>query len=434
MSSLIRWLTAPAIELASMANDTAAVLRREQRYRDVPAVEPTPGLVAEALADGTFSLLVSLVLGMPEAQSVRRGHQELLAMRDFLDRNGWFSDPAAYHRTPPRLRAVTRTPKRIRHLGRKVDFVELAFESEYEPHPGEPARERWLAQEDNGTAVAYLLEHAGGERPWLVCTHGFGMGQPSVNLTGLKARWIHEELGLNVLMPVLPLHGPRSGTRMSGGGLLQPEFASVLHMFSQAVWDIRRMVGWLRARSDAPVGLYGVSLGAYAVSLASAFIDDLACVVAGIPAVDFASLARDNEPWAFKAYGGDLQTDWALVNQVMFPVSPLTFEPRMGVGKRFIYAGVADRVARPDQARALWRHWGRPQIEWLSSGHVMGSMKPELKPFLRQIAADHLFEHGGAPFATDRMRDVSSSVADEPPADLADAAAAPVTGRDRSDA
>jgi len=407
MSSLIRWLTAPAIEFASMANDTAAVMRREQRYRDVPAVEPTTGLIAEAIADGTFSLLVSLVLGMPDAQNVRRGHQELLAMREFLTRNAWLDAPTGYHRTPPQLRAVSLIPRRMRHLGRRVDYGELSFESEYEPHPGEPARERWLSQEENGTAVAYVLEHPNAHRPWLVCTHGFGMGQASVNLSGLMARWIHEDLGLNVLMPVLPLHGPRSGTRISGGGLLQPEFASVLHMFSQAVWDIRRMVDWIRSRSDAPVGLYGISLGGYAVSLASAFIDDLACVVAGIPAVDFASLARDNEPWAFKAYGGDLQTDWALVNDVMYPVSPLSFQPRAPVDKRYIFAGVADRVARPDQARALWRHWGRPQIEWLPSGHVMASMKPGLKPFLRQIAAEHLFERGEAPFATDRVREAS---------------------------
>ncbi|MBY0400706.1 hypothetical protein K2X89_10450, partial [Myxococcota bacterium] len=152
--------------------------------------------------------------------------------------------------------------------------------------------------------------------------------------------------------------------------------------------------------SDAAVGLYGVSLGAYAVSLASAFIDDLACVIAGIPAVDFASLARDNEPWAFKAYGGDLRTDWGLVNQVMYPVSPLTFEPRLPVEKRAIFAGVADRVARPDQARALWRHWGRPEIEWMSSGHVMAAMKPSLKPLLRRLAAEHLFARGEAPFAS----------------------------------
>ncbi len=31
----------------------------------------------------------------------------------------------------------------------------------------------------------------------------------------------------------------------------------------------------------------------------------------------------------------------------------------------------------------------------------MASMKPNVKPFLRRIAADHLFERGQAPFATD---------------------------------
>ena len=69
MSSVIRWLTAPAIEIAAMVNDTAAVLRREQRYRDVPAVEPNAGLVAETLIDGTFSLLVSLLVGVPESSA-----------------------------------------------------------------------------------------------------------------------------------------------------------------------------------------------------------------------------------------------------------------------------------------------------------------------------------------------------------------------------
>lgn len=409
MASLMRWLTAPAIELASMVNDTASVIRREQRYRDVPAVEPTTGLVAEAVADGLFSLIVSLMVGVPDPQDVRRGHQELLAMRDFLRRNDWFANPEGYHRTPPRLRGATLTPQSIRHLGRRFALAELAFESEYEPHPGEPARERWLAQDENSTAVGWVLEHPGGRRPWLVAVHGFGMGQPGVNLTGLMARWVHEELGLNVLMPVLPLHGPRSITRMSGGGLLQPEFASVLHMFSQAVWDVRRMIDWIRERSDAAVGLYGVSLGAYVAALTSAFVDDLACLVAGIPAVDFASLARDNEPWVFKAYGNDLQTDWELVNQVMYPVSPLTFEPRLGREKRFIFAGVADRVARPEQARALWRHWGRPEIEWMSSGHVMGSMKSALRPLLRRIAGDHLFARGQAPFAMDLAEEESAA-------------------------
>jgi len=404
VKSLIQWLTGPAIEVMSIANDTAAVMRREQRYRDVPAVKPSAGLIAEAILDGSFSLIVNLLVGVPEPQKVRHGHQELLAMRDFLQRKGWFEDPAGYHQTPPALRSPQLTPRKAFRFGRATDYVELVFESEYEPHPGEPGRERWLAHDENGTAVAYVMQHEEPDRPWLVCTHGFGMGQPGVNIAGMTVKWIHEELGLNVLMPVLPLHGPRSDTRFSGGGLLEPEMTNVLHLFAQAVWDLRRMVGWIRSKSDAPVGLYGISLGGYTVSLASGFIDDLACVVAGIPAVDFTSLARDNEPSAYQAYGRDLQTDWNLVQEVMYPISPLTFEPRLSVERRFIYAGVADRVARPNQARALWRHWGRPEIEWLSSGHVLASLKGDLKPLFRRIADQHLFEGRAARFATGEAR------------------------------
>ena len=407
MSSAIRWLTAPAIEFANMMEDTLAVLRQEERYRDVPAVEPNASLIAEALLDGSFGLIVQLMVGMPESQHVRRGHQEMYAMRDLLQSNGWFEDPAGYHRTPPDLRAPQITKRETGGLLRSTSYSELVFESDYEPHPGEPGRERWLAHDDNGTAVAYMLEHERGDRPWIVCVHGYGMGQPSVTIQGLVAEWLHEELQLNVLMPVLPLHGPRSSTRFSGGGILMPEYVNLMHLFSQAVWDIRRLVGWVRKRSDAPIGLHGISLGGYTVSLASAFIDDLACVIAGIPAVDFSALARDNEPWAYQAYGGDLKTDWGLVTETMYPVAPLTFEPRVPQAGRFIYAGIGDRVTRPDQARALWRHWNKPRIDWMSSGHVMATLKSELKPILREIAADRLFEPGAAPFAPEYERRAS---------------------------
>ncbi|MFK7897576.1 MAG: alpha/beta hydrolase [Myxococcota bacterium] len=408
MSSLIRWLTAPAIEIGAMASDTLAVLRQEERYRDVPAVEPSAGVITEAIVDGTFSLMVGLLVGVPDAQRVRHGHQELLAMREFIGRNGWFDDPAGYHRTPPPLRNPLISKKEAFSFGRRgSSYKELVFESEYEPHPGEPGRERWLSHSDNGTAVAHVMEHEDGDRPWIIATHGFSMGQAASNMKGLTADWLHHELGLNVLMPVLPLHGARSSTRMSGGGLLQPEYTNMLHMFSQAIWDIRRMITWVRDRTERPVGLYGISLGGYTVSLVSAFVDDLACVIAGIPAVDFTSLARDNEPWAYQAYGNDLKTDWGLVTEVIHPVSPLTFEPRLPVDRRFIYAGVADRVARPDQARALWRHWDKPEIEWLPTGHVMATMSNDVQPFMRKVLGETLFPNGEAP-SEDKPRTASS--------------------------
>ena len=113
MSSFMKWMTAPAIEVAAMMNDTLAVLRKEERYRDVPAVEPNAGLIAEALIDGSFTLLVGLMVGVPDAQQVRHGHRELLAMREFIENNGWFDDPMAYHQTPPELRAFTLTARRL---------------------------------------------------------------------------------------------------------------------------------------------------------------------------------------------------------------------------------------------------------------------------------------------------------------------------------
>jgi len=47
-----------------------------------------------------------------------------------------------------------------------------------------------------------------------------------------------------------------------------------------------------------------------------------------------------------------------------------------------IFAGIADRVARRDQARALWRHWERPRIHWFSGGHVAGQLDRCIEPFV----------------------------------------------------
>ena len=55
-------------------------------------------------------------------------------------------------------------------------FEHLSFESGYEPHLGEPGRERWLSYALNREAHAWVLRHARPGRPWLVCIHGYGMG------------------------------------------------------------------------------------------------------------------------------------------------------------------------------------------------------------------------------------------------------------------
>jgi hypothetical protein len=175
---------------------------------------------------------------------------------------------------------------------------------------------------------------------------------------------------------------------MSGSEVLRPDYVQMVHLFANAAWDVRRLVRWLReSRRATQVGIYGISLGAYVSALVACLEDDLACVIAGIPAVDFPGLARDNEPWIMRRYDAEFDLDWQLVRAVSQPVSPLAMAPRLPRERRFIFAGIADRVVRPDQPRALWRHWERPEIHWFSGGHVLGIRNPSVGRFLEHALA-----------------------------------------------
>ena len=110
-----------------------------------------------------------------------------------------------------------------------------------------------------------------------------------VNEDGFRARWLHHELGLNVAIPVMPLHGPRTIGRRSGDGYVSGNFIDVVHAQAQAASEVRALVHWLRRRGAPAVGLYGISLGAYTAALVAALEPKLDCVIAGIPAVDFFS-------------------------------------------------------------------------------------------------------------------------------------------------
>jgi hypothetical protein len=375
--------TIPAQQVSALVGEAWGAFRRSSAWTDVPALRPSVGLVGEALLDRTFTLMTSVMVGVPVPETVRRMVDDLVAARAFYEERGWLADPHGYHRDPPPLVEVESRRGATFAGPRRLAYEHVSFPSGFAPHEGEPGRERWLAHPRNGTAHVYVLEHE-EPRPWLVGVHGFAMGSPLVNFAGFPVRLLHEELGLNVAMPVLPLHGPRGLGGMSGSEMLNPDFMRMVHLFSQALWDVRRTLSWIRARSDEPVGLYGISLGGYVSALAAAFEPELACVIAGIPAVDFPGLASDNQPWIMRRYDDEFEVDWKLVRAVSHVVSPLAYAPRVPHDRRFIYAGLADRVVKPYQPRALWRHWDEPEIHWFSGGHVLGIWNDTIGDFLAQ--------------------------------------------------
>lgn len=139
---------------------------------------------------------------MSDPRAFTRIDREVAEALEFYDDRGWLSRPRGFYGRPdPLTRLTTHTVK-----GGKPGFYRIDFESGYSPYLGEPGRDRWMTYVANQREYALLLRHP-DSRPWLVCVHGTEMGRAALDLTAFRAWELHEHIGLNVLLPVLPRHG-----------------------------------------------------------------------------------------------------------------------------------------------------------------------------------------------------------------------------------
>jgi len=358
----------------------AHALLAEPPADGVPAAIPTFRLSAEVAADEAMLASLLPLLPMFGRGEAARINAEMSAAREFFEDKGWFEKPASYHRVASALDAPV---LRAAHV-RGIDYEQLSFESGFEPHTDEPGRDRWLSYRANRTARAWVLRHRDANRPWLVCIHGYRMGFAGVDLLAFPPDWLHHGLGLNLVIPVLPLHGARKIGRRSGDGFLAGDILDCAHAEAQAIWDIRRILGWIRAQSEARIGVFGLSLGGYNAALLSTLDGDLACAIAGIPLVDIPDvLIRHGMLSAMGGHGLEA-LDADCMAEIMRVVSPLALEPQLPLEGRFLFAAVADRLVPPEQAAWLWEHWDRPRIEWYQGGHMTFRAHPSVRLLIEE--------------------------------------------------
>jgi hypothetical protein len=332
----------------------------------LPLVRVTPSLVGHVVMDESIMALAVGPNRFPRRADYRRVSEELARARELFDARGWLEDPASFHRAPPPLQSPERSQGWA--LGRR--FERLSWPSDYEPQLGLPGTDRWLAFESNRTASAWVLRHRGANRPWVVCIHGLGTGSAFMDLVSFHAGHLHDHLGVNVAAIVLPVHGARKPNRLSGEEFLGFELMNSVHGLTQSLWDVRRLISWVRLQSPSGVGVFGVSLGGLVAALLAAFDAELDLVLAGIPMIDFPELIRHHAPHHLQLRSIEHRILDGTAQDVHRVVSPLAMRTVAPHGNRAIFAGLGDRLATTSQAHRLWRHWEEPEMIWFPGNHV----------------------------------------------------------------
>ncbi|MFY1599607.1 alpha/beta hydrolase family protein [Micromonospora sp. WMMD737] len=330
----------------------------------MPIARPTVALAAEALRDEVVLLGLRSRRPVSDPQAFERIHAEVVEALEFYGNRGWLSDPEGFFTAPGRLTDVEVAPVQRRSRA----YFRLRWDSGYRPLPDEPGADRWLGYRAVSHGYGLMLRHR-EPRPWLVCIHGTEMGRAAIDLALFRAFYLHERLGLNVVLPVLPLHGPRAKGLPKGAVFPGEDVLDDIHATANAVWDVRGVLGWIRQQQPgAAIGLYGLSLGGFVAALVASLDDDLTCAVLGVPVADLIGLLGRHSGLQRDDPRRDTIELAAPLGQM---VSPLSLTPKVPTTGRFIYAGLADQVVHPrEQVTRLWEHWGRPDIEWYRGGHA----------------------------------------------------------------
>jgi pimeloyl-ACP methyl ester carboxylesterase len=342
----------------------------------VPQARVTIGFRAHVAADELVRAAFGRLRQPPSAEQFRRITTETQRAAEVFQSKGWFNDPGSFHAKPPPLLDPIIRPSRA--AGMRVE--RLKFPSGWKPPTGVPGRQRWMQYQENSLGRATVMRHKAAGRPWVVCIHGTGQGADT-DLRSFRVRHLYAELGCNVLLVILPLHGPRQAPKSADARFPTLDVLDNINGIAQAAWDVRRLLGWIRTQEPAGIGLLGVSLGGYVAALVAGLEEEpLQCVLPIIPATDFPGLFVQQSPPALRELMVPFMEESRQLHSV---VSPLSFTPSTPVAARAIVGGLADKLIDPvDQVAPLWEHWDRPEILWYPGGHLGHVIRGDLYSFI----------------------------------------------------
>jgi acetyl esterase/lipase len=296
------------------------------------------------------------------------------------DRRALLAEATAFYRRPELLSGGAFFPQppemyplvaRRGALANGGQIVDLKWESQFEPH-WEVARKAYLSVESNHFAYVRLFRQP-TPAPTVVYIHGYRGGQFFVEERFFPTRWLYS-LGLNVALFTLPFHGRRGGT--SAPAWPSANIARANEGFAQAIFDLRALFNWLaRTQGEQPIALAGMSLGGYTTALAStvdlAPLAPLAMAVPMIPVASFPDLFWEHgEGRSERARAEREGITLDMLRQAMELHTPIARTPVVPSERMLILSAAGDRIAPPEHATRLARHFGAEEVRF-PGGHVL---------------------------------------------------------------
>lgn len=316
------------------------------------------------------AMLPTMVAELFQRSTVSREREALRFYADLATAH----DPKVSFPAPPEAPVVT--ARRANPLAQWVahgDVHNLSFPSSFRAINPE-LRQLWNGLERNNTVHAQHWRHGDGPRPTLCVIHGFMGSAYLANGLFFSLPWFFKS-GYDVLLYLMPFHGRRAekGSPFSGFGIFANGMAGFAETMAQAIHDFRSVLDHLEASGVPKVAVTGLSLGGYTSALAASVDHRIQAVIPNVPVVTPESAFDDWWPANKLVSLGRHSSGVSKSDSVAASAyhSPLNYPPLVPKDRRLIITGLGDRLAPPEQAEALWRHWDRCALHWFPGNHLI---------------------------------------------------------------
>ncbi len=258
---------------------------------------------------------------------------------------------------------ITPSLARVRSW-REVSVFDASWPSAYDAYLDD-IRDKYASHVANLTAHARLFL-APKPRPAIVVIHGYMTGQYAIEERAWPIAWLTERY--DVALAVLPFHALRGEKNRRGPPPFPgPDPRVTNEGFRQAMWDLRSLVRFLRARGAPSVGVMGMSLGGYSTALLATVENDLAFAAPIIPLASLADFARDQ---GRLGQGADADAQHAALEDAYRIVSPLARPSLLPPNRMLVVAAHGDRITPISHAQRLAAHFGA-RMHRFEGGHLL---------------------------------------------------------------